>query len=90
MNKRFAALPVVAALALFAGCQSTQGTSASSQNAAMTPDNTICPIGGHDINPEIAPVAYKGQNIGFCCEACATAWPEMSDAERDAALATLN
>ncbi|MEO0716576.1 MAG: hypothetical protein AAFY58_06260 [Planctomycetota bacterium] len=55
---------------------------------AAAPINTICPIGGHAI-PEDAPTAtVAGNTIAFCCEGCAGAFADMTDAERQDVLAT--
>jgi YHS domain-containing protein len=36
----------------------------------VKPWNTVCPVMGNKIDPEVATVEYKGKNYGFCCEGC--------------------
>ena len=41
--------------------------------------NTVCPICGMDVDPEIQPATYQGKAVGFGCKACPpkfTASPE--------------
>lgn len=82
------------------GCASSTDTAASNgaSNGASTggearlasgPVNTVCPIGGHEVNPEIGTVMFQGKEVAFCCEGCLEAWPEMSDDDRSEALASV-
>ena len=50
------------------------------------PINKICPIGGHGAEKMIV-VAYKGKNIGFCCQDCVESFGDMSAQEKDEVLA---
>ncbi|MBS0189920.1 MAG: hypothetical protein U0573_00195 [Phycisphaerales bacterium] len=36
---------------------------------SAAPINTICPLGGHDVDPTIT-ASYQGKTIGFCCQDC--------------------
>jgi hypothetical protein len=51
-----------------------------------TPMNKVCPIGGHGAEKMIV-VAYKGKNIGFCCQDCVESFGDMSAQEKDEVLA---
>lgn len=52
--------------------------------------NTHCPITGKKIDMMNVPVnlttMYKGQKIGFCCQACPETWKKLTDMEKDAKL----
>jgi len=48
--------------------------------------NDYCPIAGGPVSDE-QKVNYKGTTIGFCCANCLQAFMEMSEAERNEALA---
>lgn len=85
-------LTLAAALATtiltFTGCQCAECASNDNTTAAAAPINTVCPIGGHAI-PEDAPTAtVAGNTIAFCCEGCAGAFADMTDAEKQDVLAT--
>jgi Cu(I)/Ag(I) efflux system membrane fusion protein len=32
--------------------------------------NTVCPVLGAEVDPDVTPVLYKGKYIGFCCGGC--------------------
>lgn len=49
---------------------------ATQQSAA--PVNTVCPIGGHDVNPAMT-VSYQGKTIAFCCDDCKQEFLGMND-----------
>lgn len=36
---------------------------------SSAPINKECPIGGHDVDPNLT-VAYQGKTIAFCCDDC--------------------
>lgn len=78
---------------LATGCaSSTDGASASGDQVVLAsagPVNTMCPIGGHDVNASIGTVVHKGQEVAFCCEGCLEGWEDMSDADRDEAVASV-
>ena len=49
--------------------------------------NRVCAIENEDpVNPAIAPVVWKGQNVGFCCANCKAKFNQMTDVERNAAV----
>lgn len=92
MTRTTAAIAVTAvsaALAL-AGCRTTAVDKDLRASVEATPVNAVCPVGGHEIDPgtELTHV-HDGKTVGFCCEGCHEAWPEMTIAERDEALAAV-
>lgn len=52
--------------------------------------NTMCPITGKKIDmmnvTENLTTVYKGQKVGFCCQACPVSWENLTDEEKDAKL----
>jgi hypothetical protein len=49
--------------------------------------NARCPVMTEDpVDPAFV-LEWRGQRVGFCCEDCPEVWEEMTDAEKDAALA---
>lgn len=66
------------------------GPTVGTRPASARPVNTICPIGGHEFQPEGHDAAltrtHKGTVIGFCCDGCTSAWDSMAEAERDVVL----
>jgi YHS domain-containing protein len=58
--------------------------------AAKQPENTICPVMGNPVDPEVF-VDYEGRRIGFCCPGCDTLFleePEKYLKKVDAELAS--
>ncbi len=54
----------------------------------VTTVNAYCVIMNEDpVDPELVR-EYKGQRVGFCCKGCVPKWNAMTDAQKDAALAT--
>ena len=49
--------------------------------------NTICPIMGGDVDPDIETVQFNGEAIGFCCDGCDEKWTKLSDKEKEEKLA---
>ena len=49
--------------------------------------NTVCPLQGDPVTEGLV-VEYKGHMIGLCCDGCMTGWPDLTDAQKDEALAT--
>jgi hypothetical protein len=50
--------------------------------------NQYCAIVLDDpVDPAVV-VEWKGQKVGLCCKGCMPKWEKLSEAERDAALAT--
>lgn len=79
------------ALALPA-CSSTEtaDTAQTAELASNEPINAICPLGGHEVPAEDAPMTtYKGYTVGFCCEGCAEAWPLETEESREEMLAAM-
>ena len=70
-------------------CSSTQEDDIA-QTASLEPINTICPLGGHEVDAENPlTTTYKGYTIAFCCEGCAEAWPGEEETLKDEMLADL-
>jgi len=83
MNVSRIAVVLVAVCGLaVVGCanQKTGKASAGAMNAT-------CPISGEAVAGSTVHVAYKGQEVAFCCEGCAKKWSAMTDAQKDAKLA---
>ncbi len=34
------------------------------------PWNTICPVMGEEVDPDVKTVSYNGKEYGFCCKSC--------------------
>ena len=65
------------------------GAAASSVAAAPAgfSVNRVCVIENDEaVNPNIKPVVWKGQNVGFCCAGCKAKFNQMTDIERTAAV----
>ena len=90
--RRAAAIATFAAVALFAGCESTQEVEAESQPAttqvSMGTLNETCPLSGAAVNPDVT-ADYHGQKIGFCCSDCLGTWDGWSDDRKAKYVATL-
>lgn len=89
-------IPIVlaAAAVVLSGCAARQTTAADSEaqcKAFKGHTDTVnkwCVMMNEDpVDPDITPVTWKGQKVGFCCDACKPRWAKLSDAEKDAALA---
>ena len=80
-------LTTLAACALFAltSCSSTSTAQPAEVEAGVI--NTICPLQGDPVTEGLV-VEYKGHMIGLCCDGCMTGWPDLTDAQKDEALAT--
>jgi hypothetical protein len=83
--------------ALAGGCAwgHAQGATAQSEAACRAPKggtittaNTVCVMVNEDpVDPSVAPVEWKGQTYGLCCNGCRGKWAALSPAEKDAAVA---
>jgi len=84
---------VLAAVALaLPACSSSPkaDADATADLTAGEPINTICPLGGHEVDPDNPlTTTYNGHTVAFCCEGCAEAWPEESDAAKQQMLADM-
>jgi predicted lipoprotein with Yx(FWY)xxD motif len=91
------AIAMLAAASLALGaCGTSKSSKAADDSATMSdtvltsgPVNTMCPIGGHDVDLAVGTHDYKGHEVAFCCEGCYDAWPAMEAADRDAMLADM-
>ncbi|MBC7834498.1 MAG: hypothetical protein H7Y88_05280 [Phycisphaerales bacterium] len=83
------ALALLAGVAIAGGCDNNKDDRAMSETRpAMATVNSECPYTGGKVNPATA-VSYKGQNVGFCCNGCASSWAKLTDAEKDTNLAAV-
>lgn len=72
-------LALAVALAVLAGCKSTdsQSTAAVNQNCVMQVD--------HEVDTDIT-TTWRGTTLAFCCDKCRTKFESMDDAGRKAAV----
>ena len=84
-------LPVVlAGSALTLTACSSAPKDDTAQIASFEPINTICPLGGHEVDAENPlTTTYAGHTIAFCCEGCAEAWPSETDESKQQMLSDL-
>jgi hypothetical protein len=90
--RRFAVAACAACTILALGaCNSDQKKTETKAEGSMAvkADNTVCPFSGEAVNPSVAPAAYKGKHVGFCCPNCKGKFEKMSDAEKDAKVASM-
>lgn len=99
--KNLSVLPLLALIALLAGCagDSTVSTddppaadgtaegASPDESEAVATDNRMCPIMGHPVTADGGSVAWNGKKIGFCCEGCQPEFEKLSDEEKTAKLA---
>ncbi len=82
-KRLLSSLGILAGLGLMlSGCSST--TKAKVSSGAI---NTLCPMSGIPINPEIPTADYAGHKIGFCSNRCEAVWNNWGKAKRDAFVA---
>lgn len=85
--KRFAPTFVLLACALCLGaCQSSSKTQTAAATVG-TPVNKVCPLMTEHPVSKTVTVMHKGQTVGFCCDDCKDSFENMSEQEKDAALA---
>lgn len=68
--------------AALAGC-----ASGSKSTVSASAINAKCPMSGKPVDGTHT-VSYKDQTVGFCCGMCPSNWAKLSDAEKDAKLAS--
>lgn len=61
-------------------------TASGAPAASSAPVNKMCPIGGHDANPNLT-ASYQGKSIAFCCDDCKQEFLGMDDAGKASLLA---
>jgi YHS domain-containing protein len=49
-----------------------QQSDSPATSAMYQPWNKVCPVAGHEVDPEVKTVSYEGKDYGFCCEGCDT------------------
>jgi hypothetical protein len=63
-----------------AECKAAKGT--------PTTPNKVCVMMNDDpVDPAVAPVEWRGQKYGLCCNGCRGKWNALTDAQKDAAVA---
>ncbi len=87
-------LATAAAAATLAGCANTKSTTTESEaqckafkGEAGTVNKWCVMMNEDPVDPDITPVTWKGQRVGFCCDACKPQWAKLSDTDKDATLA---
>lgn len=75
-------------LALASCCSDDECNTDPARAASAGTVNMRCPVMPDDlVDPDVAPVMWKGQKVGFCCKGCKPKWEAMNDSQRDAAVA---
>lgn len=92
MRLMMTAVTLIATLALSACSNEHADESAAVckevKPGVVTSVNAYCPIMLDDpVDPEVF-TDYKGQRVGFCCKGCLPKWEALTNAQKDAALAT--
>lgn len=49
---------------------------ATEEKVAVKPWNTVCPIRGGEVDPEVGTFEYNGKAYGFCCGGCDKKFPK--------------
>lgn len=84
MNKLVAPL---AALLLLAGCATSESQCKAVKPGEIKTVNAMCVVMNDDpVDPEAKTAEFRGQRVGFCCNACVPKWEKMSDDEKAGAL----
>lgn len=93
MQRSLTVLLAAATIAI-TGCASKQSTAMEDdaqckafKGEAGTVNKWCVMMNDDPVDPTITPVTWKGQKVGFCCDACKPQWANLSDAEKDATLA---
>ncbi len=85
---RFGAVFCGLAAAWAAGCATNASCKDPTRAARADTVNAWCVVEPEDtVNPDVAPVIYKDQKVGFCCKGCVPKWNSWTEAQKDAALA---
>lgn len=95
MRQSIPAVILAAAAMAFTGCANKQQTAATEDTAqckafkgeSETVNKWCVMVNDDPVNPEVEPVMWKGQKVGFCCNGCKPRWAKLTDAQKDAALA---
>lgn len=80
-----------AGVLLAGGCQADQKAAEAPKTVAPAKAmamNTSCPFSGEACNGDIAS-DYKAGKVAFCCAGCKAKWAKLTDAEKDAKLASM-
>lgn len=79
------------ALGLLGGCATGEKDEAACRAVkpgVVTTANAFCVMVPEDpVDPSVAPVEWKGQKLGLCCEGCRGKWNKLTDAQKDSAVA---
>ncbi len=87
------AVVVAASIGALAGCHGGPAKEDEAMCLQRKPGtivtvNEYCVVNLADpVDPAIVQ-EWKGQKVGFCCKGCLPKWEKMTDAEKDAAVAT--
>lgn len=77
----------VALLAIIAGCGEAPAPAVQEAAASNGLVNQYCPIMGGEATTEVM-VEWNGKKVGFCCPPCIEEWEELSETEKEQALAS--
>lgn len=84
---------VLVGMSIPGGCANNQKVEDESQCKMVKPGtitsvNKMCVVVNDDpVNPAVETVAWKGQQVGFCCNGCKPKWNSWTDEQKDAAVA---
>ncbi len=86
---RFRLLSVVAVVGFAAPFAMAQhaGHGNHAEKSKDGPVNSMCPIGGEEIDPEGGTVEFNGQEVGFCCAKCEGKFKAWDDGKKEAFIA---
>lgn len=80
---------LMAASAVLTGCKSSSRAEGDAAMAVKA-DNPACPFSNKPVSDKLAPIAYRGVNVGFCCPRCVDRFATMSDADKQGVVAKIN
>ena len=82
-------VPVLALLLTGCACKSSSEAKCKDPKpGTIVTVNQYCAVNQNDpVDPALV-ADYKGQKVGFCCKGCIPKWNAMTDAQKDAAVAS--
>lgn len=68
----------------FSGCGKKEDSTSKTSDAMdkIKAINTVCPITGEPVDPEIATAKLGSKNVGFCCDDCVEKWKALGFEEQ--------
>jgi hypothetical protein len=81
------AVMCVGVVAMLGGCNSSEKTTTTTQ-VSPSVMNTTCPFSGRPVTEGMT-ASYEGKTVGFCCKGCTSKFESMSDADKQAKMATV-